>query len=262
MCTLIAIHGCVPGAPLVVAANRDEYLDRPASGPTVRWQEAGPILAPRDERAGGTWLGLNGSGVFAALTNLRVSNPDPTRRSRGEVVIEALGGTGAREAAARLGKLAANAYNPFNCFVADGQRAFVIVYREAPRITELTRGVHVIGNADADTAAAPKIGRVLERAREVALLPREQILPALAGICREHGHGESPLDDTCVHAGGTYGTRSSMLFELAERSAESRMLWADGPPCKEPYQDYSSLLHELRRASGYGAAETMARTAS
>ena len=36
MCTLIALHRCVPGAPLVIAANRDEYLDRPAEPPALR----------------------------------------------------------------------------------------------------------------------------------------------------------------------------------------------------------------------------------
>ena len=262
MCTLIAIHGCIPGVPLVVAANRDEYLDRPSSGPAVRWGQKGPILAPRDERAGGTWLGLNGSGVFAALTNLRNTDPDPARRSRGEVVIEALASAGAREAAGRLGQLEVDVYNPFNCFVADAQHAFLVVYRGVPRVQDLTRGVHVIGNVDAHAGVVPKIGRVLGHARQAAALPRERVLPALASVCREHGSGDSPLDDTCVHAGGTYGTRSSMLLELPELWADGRMLWADGPPCTERYEDYSSLLHELRQASGNGVAETMARTAS
>lgn len=269
MCTLIAIHGCVPGVPLVVAANRDEYLDRASSGPEVRWVEAMPVVAPRDGRAGGAWLGLNASGVFAALTNLRVAEIDATRKSRGQVVMEALGERGAARAAARLGRLPADAYNPFNCFVADAHGAFVVVYRGRPEVKELTSGardgrlgVHVIGNADAGVAGAAKIDRVLEQARVAAAMPREQILPALAAICREHGSGSTPLDDTCVHAGQTYGTRSSLLLELAEPAQESRLLWAEGPPCKQPYEDFSSLLHELRQASGNGAAETLARTAS
>ena len=68
MCTLIAIHRRIPGAPLVVAANRDEFLDRPTEGPAVRDGDPAPVLAPRDVRAGGTWLGLGAHGVFAAVT--------------------------------------------------------------------------------------------------------------------------------------------------------------------------------------------------
>ena len=55
MCTLIASVGQVPGLPIVVAANRDEALDRPSSPPSL-WHLQPPFIAPRDERAGGTWL--------------------------------------------------------------------------------------------------------------------------------------------------------------------------------------------------------------
>src|SRR5262249_10657645 len=89
-CTLIALHHCIDRAPLVIAANRDEFLDRPAEGPALREIAGGRIVAPRDVRAGGTWLGVNALGVFAALTNRRTSEPDPVRRSRGLLVLDAL----------------------------------------------------------------------------------------------------------------------------------------------------------------------------
>ena len=90
MCTLIALHRCVAGVPLVIAANRDEYLARPTEGFAIRETETGPVLAPRDGLAGGTWLGINRSGVFAAVTNRRTDTPDPTRRSRGLLVMDLL----------------------------------------------------------------------------------------------------------------------------------------------------------------------------
>ena len=98
MCTLIVLDRCVSDRPLVVAANRDEFLDRPAEGPALRSTRTGPIVAPLDLEAGGTWLGLSARGVFAGLTNLRAESvvsseagPDPlARRSRGEVVMAAL----------------------------------------------------------------------------------------------------------------------------------------------------------------------------
>jgi len=98
MCTLIALHQCVVGAPLVIAANRDEFLDRPAEGPALRDTSHGTILAPKDARAGGTWLGMNPSGLFAAVTNRRNGEPDPELRSRGLLVHDVLGAATAEKA--------------------------------------------------------------------------------------------------------------------------------------------------------------------
>jgi hypothetical protein len=266
-----------------VAANRDEYLSRPAEGPALRKNAGRTIVAPLDLSAGGTWLGVNQAGVFGALTNIRNPNPDPARKSRGLVVMELLESGSAAEAASRLGELPERTYNPFNLFVADAESAHLLVYQNAPRLHELEPGVHVIGNADAGEAAVPKVKRVLERAIEAlgaSVAPesesgyksgkggsesgesRDLLLEALAGVCREHGSGPNPLDDTCVHVEDTYGTRSSVLLELADRHHESRLLYADGPPCKTQYEDFSSLLSELRQTPGYGSTEILTRTAS
>ncbi len=262
MCTLIAIHRSVPGYPLVVAANRDEYLSRPAAGPALRRTPGGWVVAPLDLHAGGSWLGLNRRGVFSALTNLKNDEPDPKRESRGLVVMEALAAASAERAATRLGALPEGRYNPFNCLVADAERAYLLVYRDVPQLRELPPGVHVIGNGDAGDTALPKVGRVLRRARAAANLPRERLLEALADICREHDCADHPLDDTCVHLADTYGTRSSILLELTGSLEESRLLYADGPPCVEQYEDCSSLLDELRQAPSYGAVGIRERKAS
>lgn len=87
MCTLALAFQKHSGVPLVVAANRDEALDRPAVGPFI-WEQG--FLAPRDERAGGTWLGLTRSGLFVGVTNRFPTLRDAARASRGA------GGPGAR----------------------------------------------------------------------------------------------------------------------------------------------------------------------
>ncbi len=74
MCTLVAFIGAWPESALIVAANRDERLDRPASGPG-RW-EGEQFMAPRDEQSRGTWLGLHRSGLFVGVTNRAGSPPD------------------------------------------------------------------------------------------------------------------------------------------------------------------------------------------
>ena len=81
VCLLVLLFGVDPDAPLVVAANRDERLDRPAVAMTVL-AEGGPrILGGRDNKAGGTWLAVNEYGVVAGLTNRPAPDgADPARR--------------------------------------------------------------------------------------------------------------------------------------------------------------------------------------
>ena len=77
MCTLVLLNR--PGEVLAVSGNRNELLARPSSGPRI--DEHG-VLAPRDELAHGTWLGLNRHGLFVCVTNRREAMIDPARKSR------------------------------------------------------------------------------------------------------------------------------------------------------------------------------------
>jgi hypothetical protein len=258
MCTLVALHRCAPGAHLWVAANRDEFLDRPAEGPALRTGRAGPIVAPLDRRAGGTWWGLNRSGVFAAITNRPSAQRDPTRRSRGLLVLDLLAAASARAAARDAAALGRALYEPFNLFLADAQDAFAVVYDGAPVLLPLAPGVHVVGNADPDATDVPKIRRTLARAEQVAAGPPDAIRAGLAALCRTHGDDPDPRGDTCVHLGG-YGTRSSSLLRLD--AAGGRLEHAAGPPCTTAYEDFTFLLAELGRTAGR-PGETATRKAS
>jgi uncharacterized protein with NRDE domain len=249
MCTLIVLHRCFPEAPLLIAANRDEYLDRPAAPPQLFRAGDRSVLAPRDLRAGGTWLGVNDAGLFAALTNRPTRRPDPARRSRGLIVTDALGAPDAREAAEAMERLPAGAYNPFNLFVGDGREAFAVVYQDQAKVEELGPGAHVVGNADPNSRRVPKVARLMEQAEDIASGRLEDAMDALAEACRAHDAGDAPLDDTCIHAGG-YGTRSSALLRLGGRRETQTLRFADGPPCKTVYRDMTPLLGELDRKAG------------
>lgn len=90
MCLIALAYKVHPDFPLIVAANRDEFLKRPTSKLHF-WHDAPHILAGRDEQAGGTWLGLHAKGHFAALTNYRdMHRKDPEGPSRGALVRHAL----------------------------------------------------------------------------------------------------------------------------------------------------------------------------
>src|SRR5690349_17229607 len=113
MCTLILAHRYFQGAPLVLAANRDEFLARRASGPGV--VDGSPkILMPRDEVAGGTWLGLNAGGLFVGVTNRAGSSVDRARRSRGLLVADALRAGSAAELHRELARLDPSIHNAFH----------------------------------------------------------------------------------------------------------------------------------------------------
>jgi uncharacterized protein with NRDE domain len=250
MCTLIALHRTVPGGYLVVAANRDEFLDRPAEGPALRSTPFGRIVAPLDVEAGGTWFGLSPRGVFAAVTNLACASPDPGRRSRGLLVVDVLGAGSAREAAEKTENLPMGAYNPFNLFVADRDEAVAFSYEGSVRRVDQDGGVFVIGNAALDAPSPAKVARLRERVERVAAGPADAVLDALAGLCRDHEPGaRGALDAVCVHT-ERYGTRSSALLRLAEdglRDSRSVFRFADGAPCEHGYDDFTFLLRALGR---------------
>lgn len=260
MCTLILLHRCLDAAPLLVAANRDEFLDRPAAPPAVSDGVGVPIVAPLDLRAGGTWLGVNAGRVFAALTNRPTRRPDPTRRSRGLLVLDALAQGSASTAADRLAALPAGLYNPFNLVVADADQAFVLVYGDAPRLAPLDPGVHVIGNSDPLAPDAPKVARLRARAESAARGPAGGILDSLAQICRSHEGGGAALDDTCIHT-SSYGTRSSTLLRIGATPRSDALHFADGPPCRTAYDDYTQLLEAAGRTTGASPGPRAARTA-
>ena len=261
MCTLIVLHRCVPGSPVVVAANRDEFLERPAEPPCLRESAGGRLVAPRDCRAGGTWLGVNAAGLFVGITNRPSPQPDPSRRSRGQVVVDALAAHSADEAVCGALEIPSGAHNPFNLLLADRERAFAVVYDEEPKVRELGPGVHVIGNADPDARDIPKIARLFARAESAAERPPDQVLSALTAICRGHEGGSSPREDACIHA-GPYGTRSSTLLRLGTSGRGGEFWFADGPPCVTPYRDFSPLLRTLDHGVRQRVGDAWARVTS
>jgi uncharacterized protein with NRDE domain len=299
---------------LVVAANRDEFLDRPAEGMALRSTGQSRIVAPLDLEAGGTWVGLSARNVFVGLTNLRPADLDSTTdasapgakklRSRGDVVMMALEAESAGKAIQQLLALEPGTFNPFQLLVADGQEAWLLVYRGEARAIALEPGPQIVGNivdenvevrlgtaaTVRDTNASQtghsesrqrKLTRIRERVEKLMTESGPDLFEGLAEICREHvggadrhsgaegsdrawqdalemeGPGMSPFESTCVHVAKRYGTRSSLLLELAEDPDASRLWTTEGPPCEWPFENRSSLLRELRVRQGNRAETAM-----
>ena len=139
-----------PDAPLVVAANRDERLDRPAVAMTVL-AEGGPrILGGRDNKAGGTWLAVNEYGVVAGLTNRPAPDgADPARRSRGELPLALAAHRNAADAVADLtARFHPDDYNPAWLTVGDRSDLYYADFTvgDSPSVHALAPGIHVLEN--------------------------------------------------------------------------------------------------------------------
>lgn len=89
MCVIFFAYQKHPDYPLILLANRDEFYNRPTEV-AKNWEDFPDILAGRDLIGGGTWLGINKNGKFAAVTNYRDPNAPAGSRSRGDLTAEFL----------------------------------------------------------------------------------------------------------------------------------------------------------------------------
>ncbi len=253
----------VPDAPLIVAANRDERLDRPAVPMTVLREREPRILGGRDDLAGGTWLAVNEHGVIAGLTNQpSADGRDPTKRSRGELPLAfAVYRSAADAVAAVRGELDPAAYNPCWMLVGDRESLFSIgvsgVSGSPLEVEQLGPGLHVLENAplrspsakaefvrglvaDALAARTADDSAATIAALEVVLGNHEPALPQPRTDAKGRVWPAS-LSAACVHADG-YGTRSAMIASVpASATGIPQVLVADGRPCEVPMQDMTGL---------------------
>lgn len=247
MCTLALAFRTDRRWPLVVAANRDERLHRPAEGWALRALPGLPRLAaPRDTTAGGTWIGLSSRGVFAGVTNFHAPfawYPDPSRRSRGDLVGLALAHPSAAAARAALAPLAADGFNPFHLVVADPETAFLWRYDGASAAWDaLGPGLHVVTESTAD-------GRCPRGELVRARWPLDPSPARLREILSLHAGAAPPGAETCIHGEPVYGTRSSAVLRVPQDLAATELFAADGPPCRSPLQDLSGLVAALARSA-------------
>ncbi|MCY1015069.1 NRDE family protein [Pyxidicoccus sp. MSG2] len=268
MCTIVILNQVHPEWPLVLAANRDEFYARPATGPQVL-RESPRTVGGRDVERGGTWMGLTNEGVFVGLTNQRGGRGQgPAPRSRGEVVLRALE-AGSVEAIERyLDTLPGDEFLPFNLLYGDARRLRVAYARPGDkrlRREDVPPGIHVLPNDVLDSPALPKVERARLLAAEVAHRPWPQLeaglkalladatLPALEDIPVPATGEDLPRDflrqlqALCIHT-PAYGTRSSAIVTLAPGRV-GHYLATEAAPCQGPWKDVTGLLTPASEAA-------------
>lgn len=249
MCLLLIAHGCRSDYPLIVAANRDEFHDRPAEA--IHWWSDPVVLGGRDARAGGSWFVVDKRGRFAAVTNFRDPESPEGRRSRGELPLRALAGPTVTD----LEALAAEGddYSPFNLLAGDASRVSYVSNRCAS-VSELPRGVHGLSNgclnapwpkihrgraalgALVQSPAEPSADQLLDRLYD-RHHPRDDLLPA-TGVGVERERFLSPA----FIISPEYGTRCStvlMISAAGEANVTERWFDPDGEAVATYREDFT-----------------------
>ena len=229
MCLLAVAWKVHPDYPLAVCANRDEFYARPTQAAHF-WSDFPDIYAGRDLQAGGSWMGINQKGRFAAVTNIR--NPASNRndaKSRGGLVSEFLNqDTTSIDYCNKL-QLQGECYNGYNFLAFDGDS---LVYQsngvEQPQI--LQPGIYGLSNAKLNTPW-PKTSSAINKLREWVNNPNS--VDQLAQLLNDrHIVSDDRLPETGVSLtlermlsaefinSAEYGTRCSTGF-LVHQSGEA-----------------------------------------
>ena len=224
MCLIVFSWKLLPQCPLLLAANRDEFFDRPAQAADW-WSEHPAVYAGRDLRAGGTWLGIDKRGRFAALTNIRNGHaPATEKRSRGELVANFLRGDLAAEAYLDHVREIGKEYNGFNLIFGDERAMYWVSNDDPASFRQLEPGIYGLSNGSLDTPW-PKVVRA--KAQFASLLcqgaPDDAYFEMLADTTRA---ADSRLPDTgvslewerllspiCIES-DEYGTRASSIVRV------------------------------------------------
>ncbi len=242
MCLLIVVFGLDERWPLVVAANRDERLDRPALPMTVLQAAEPRILGGRDQLAGGTWLAVNEHGVVAGLTN-RPRPGDPRLRSRGEIPLALASQPTAPAAVEYLAaRFQPSDFNAAWLLVGDRDSLFSVdMTGDEVVVAAQDPGVHILENRPLGDPS-PKLARVTSLVGD-GTGPGVELVERLVAVLGDHQFpAELPSDENgsprrpgssaaCVHL-DDFGTRSSTIIRVPGSTLDRpEVRFAPGPPC-------------------------------
>lgn len=229
MCTLVLLLRPGHPVPVMLAANRDERLDRPWDAPGAWWPDHPGVIGGRDRTGGGTWMGVNRHGVVAAVLNRPGSlGPAPGKRSRGELPLLALAHPTAAAAIAAMAALDAGEWRSFNLVIADWTGAGFLrgPGRGHVHAEPLPPGVSMVTAHDPNDLDSPRIARHLPRFR-AAPPPDTDDWAAWRAILSDRAGG--PGEQMNVAHRGGFGTICSALLALP-RAGTPDWWFAPGPP--------------------------------
>lgn len=239
MCTLILLNRPDHEWPMMIAANRDERVDRAWDAPAAWWTDYPGVIGGRDRSAGGTWMALGAQGVLAAALNRPGSlGPAPGKRSRGELPLMAANAQTAEAAVDAITRLDAGAWRPFNLVVADRQMGFYIEGRGEgrPQAVALAPGISMVTSHPPNDESHPRTRRHLPRfGAAPAPNPAQGDWRAWEERLADDSHEGDLAATLKVPLHGGYGTVSASLLGFG---AMGERLWrfCPAPPGEGVFQ--------------------------
>ncbi len=224
MCVILLSLHVSSKYPFVLAANRDEYYRRP-SATAQFWSDCPDLLGGRDLEAGGTWLGINRTGQFAAITNhFDPASTDIAPRSRGEIVSTFLQSDKTVDQFAEQLRRSDNQYNGYGLLFGD----FSTLYYHSNKTaltTTLCCGIHALSNSLINSpwprvqAGRLKLQQAVEKDQDLLLEHLFDILiDQQSSSVSSHGKNQSsthfrhPANAPMFIRTKDYGTRSSTVI--------------------------------------------------
>jgi hypothetical protein len=257
MCILAIQYRLVSDSPILVAANREEYYDRPSLPPAI--QSGKPrVLCGVDQQAGGTWLGVNQNGMFVAACNRSKSKSPIAPRSRGILGRELLRCTSSRQGVDQaMDELLTGKYEGVNYVIADPESAWVVHGGDEVNATELDEGLNILANGDVND---PRDERIQLAYRLLTLQMLDSPVKFLAVASKVFARAPSPPGrPTMIIRGKDWGTVSSTLIALGKKPRDAIYQFANGAPDQAKFEDYSPMLRDIL-SRGLREARAKAKT--
>ncbi|MBP87304.1 MAG: hypothetical protein CMJ64_11375 [Planctomycetaceae bacterium] len=243
MCILAIQYQPDTDTPILVAANREELYVRPSTQPSI--QSGKPrILCGLDQKAGGTWLGVNQHGLFVGACNRMKFHAPSSPQSRGILCRELLrSGSARRGVDLAMDEVSVNKYDGVNFVIADAESAWVVHGGDDYEAVALQKGLSIIANRDVND---PRDERVKLAHRLLTLQTLDSPVKFLAVASKVFARPASaPGRPSMVIRGDDRGTVSSTLLALGKKPRDAIYQYADGAPDQSKYEDYSPLLRDI-----------------
>ena len=257
MCLLAIQYQLVPDAPILVAANREEFYERPSQPPSI--QSGKPrVLCGIDAQAGGTWLGVNQHGLVIGVCNRRKMSSNYPSRSRGVLCRELLKSNSAVHARdVAMEELSSGRYDGANFVCVDAESGWVVHGGNEIDTVEMHEGLNIISNRDLND---PRDERVEMARRLLTLHTLDSPVKFLAVASKVFARPPSPPGrPSIVIREKDRGTVSSTLISLGKKPRDAIYQFSSSAPDRSRYEDYSPLLRDIL-SRGLREANTKAKT--
>ena len=257
MCLLAIQYQLVADAPILVAANREEFYERPSQPPSI--QSGKPrVLCGIDAQAGGTWLGVNQHGLVIGVCNRRKMSSSYPSRSRGVLCRELLKSNSAVHARdVAMEELSSGRYDGANFVCVDAESGWVVHGGNEIDTVEMHEGLNIISNRDLND---PRDERVEMARRLLTLHTLDSPVKFLAVASKVFARPPSPPGrPSIVIREKDRGTVSSTLISLGQKPRDAIYQFSGSAPDRSRYEDYSPLLRDIL-SRGLREANTKAKT--